>query len=42
MLRFARDPSVPAANNPAERVLRLYKIQHKISGCYRSLAGAVA
>ena len=42
VLRFARDPSVPATNNLAERLLRLYKIQQKISGCYRSVAGAVA
>ena len=41
-LRFARDPSVPATSNPAERVLRLYKIRQKISGCCRSVAGAVA
>ena len=42
MLRFARDSSVPATNNLAERLLRLYKVQQKISGCYRSVAGAVA
>ncbi|GEM_PF-512683 len=42
VLRFARDPSVPATNNLAERLLRLYKVQQKISGCYRSVAGAVA
>ncbi len=42
MLRFARDLSVPATNNLAERLLRLYKIQRKISGCSRSVAGAVA
>ncbi len=42
MLRFALDPSVPATNNLAERLLRLHKIQRKISGCCRSVAGAVA
>ncbi|MCY4459556.1 MAG: transposase [Albidovulum sp.] len=42
MLRFSRDSSVPATNNLAERVLHLYKIQRKISGYCRSVAGAVA
>ena len=41
-LRFAHDPSVPATSKPAERVPQLYKIRQKISGCCRSVTGAVA
>ena len=40
VLRFTRDPTVPATNNEAERALRPLKVQQKISGSFRSEAGA--
>ncbi|MGH8336443.1 MAG: IS66 family transposase, partial [Gammaproteobacteria bacterium] len=39
-LRFLHDPHVPWSNNQAERDLRPMKIQQKISGGFRTEAGA--
>ena len=40
ILAFLRELDLPFTNNEAERALRMMKVRIKISGCFRTLAGA--
>ena len=42
VLRFAHDPVVPFTNNQAEQDVQMMKVKQKISGGFRTMAGAEA
>ncbi|MDE2016824.1 MAG: transposase, partial [Hyphomicrobiales bacterium] len=39
-LRFLHDPTVPFTNNIGELAMRMAKVKMKVSGCFRTMAGA--
>jgi transposase len=39
VLRFMENAELPCTNNRGERDILMTKVQHKISGCFRSLKG---
>jgi transposase len=41
VLRFMENPRVPFTKNRGENDIRMTKVQQKISGCFRSMTGAM-